>query len=154
MRLVGPIARGQEARADRASAAIAGGRAAASALIKVALVQPIFRELLVQHDPDRSGGQNLYATFRALWDRLPEPLLEAMRLRLLVEVRSSCDSPHPPIADRVAMIQGYADRVDGPLDPLSAASLLGDPEWLEQMLHDRLFALSRIEPSVFHRAGT
>ena len=152
--LVGPIARGQEARADRASASIAGGSAAASALIKVALVQPIFRELLRHHDPDKSGSQNLYATFRTFGERLPEPLMEAMRLRLLVEARPMGDSPHPPLPDRVAMIQVYADRNEGPTDQLAAASLLGDLEWLEQMLHDRLFGLPKIEPSVFHRAGT
>jgi Zn-dependent protease with chaperone function len=152
--LVGPIARGQEARADRASASIAGGSAAASALIKVALVQPIFRELLRHHEPDPSGDRNLYATFRAFWERLPEPLMEAMRLRLLVEVGSTGDSPHPPIPDRVAMIQGYADRVNGPTDHLAASSMLGDLEWLEQMLNDRLYGLPKIEPSVFHRAGT
>ncbi len=152
--LVAPIARGQEARADRVSATIAGGRAAASALIKVALVQPLFRELLRHHDPDRPGLPNLYATFRAFWDRLPPPLLEAMRLRLLSEDASTGDSPHPPLPDRVAMVQSYADRPDDPHDDRPSTALFGDPEWLEQMLHDRLYGLPAIEPSVFHKAGT
>jgi len=152
--LVGPIARGQEARADRSSAAVAGGRVAASALIKVALVQPLFRELLGHHDPDPGSGSNLYATFRAFWDRIPEPLLEAMRLRLLVGGGPDVDSPHPPLPDRVAMIQAYPAHPDGPSDRVPASSLLGDPEWLEQMLHDRLYGSSAIESSVFHKAGT
>jgi hypothetical protein len=32
--------------------------------------------------------------------------------------------------------------------------MVGDPEWLEQMLHDRLFGVAGIEPSVFHKAGS
>ena len=152
--LVGPIARGQEARADRSSASIAGGRVAASALIKVALVQPLFRELLGRHDPDRAVASNLYATFRAFWGRLPEPLLETMRLRLLTLDQGLGDSPHPPLPDRVAMVQSYPDRPDAPSDNIAAVAMVGDPEWLEQMLNDRLFGLPAIEPSVFHKAGS
>src|SRR6202035_5154493 len=51
-RLIAPIARGQELRADRSAAAIAGGSAAASALVKVAVVQPLFREVLWSYDPN------------------------------------------------------------------------------------------------------
>jgi hypothetical protein len=46
------------------AAAIAGGSAAASALVKVALVQPLFREVLEHYDP-ASSEDNLYAFFRA-----------------------------------------------------------------------------------------
>ena len=153
-RLVGPIATGQEARADRASAAIAGGRAAASALVKVALVQPLFRELLGHDDPDRPGSANLYATFRRFWDRLPAPLLEAMRLRLLAVAEEPSGSPHPPLPDRVATAMAYPDPPEPPPDLRPAITLLGDPDWLEQMLHDRLYASASVEPSVFHKAGT
>ena len=59
IRLIGPIARGQETRADRSAAAIAGGSAAASALVKVALVQPLFREVLEHYDPADVRGQPL-----------------------------------------------------------------------------------------------
>ena len=152
--LIGPIARGQEARADRASAGIAGGGPAASALVKVAMVQPLFRELLGQVEPDRPPGSNLYATFRAFWDRLPAPLLESIRLGLLVRAAEPRDSPHPPLADRVAAVLIYPNRTDAPSDEVAASTLLGDPEWLERMLHDRLYRLPAIEPSVFHRSGT
>ena len=64
--LIEPVARGQEARADRCAAAIAGGSAAASALVKVAVVQPLFREVLAAYDPNNSGELNLYAFFRAI----------------------------------------------------------------------------------------
>jgi hypothetical protein len=152
--LVGPIARGQEARADRCSATIAGGGVAASALVKVALVQPLFREVLRHHEPGGPAGSNLYATFRSFWGRLPAPLLEAMRLRLQSDDTPDGDSPHPPLPDRLATIRSYPDCPDGPDDRVPASALLGDLEWLEQMLHDRLYGASTIEPSVFHKAGT
>ena len=77
--LEAPIARGQEARADRNAASVAGGDAAASALVKVAMVQPLFREVLDRHDPDCEDLPNLYALFRAFWRRLPNEVREAMR---------------------------------------------------------------------------
>jgi Zn-dependent protease with chaperone function len=152
--LIGPISRGQEARADRASAALAGGRVAASALVKVALVQPLFRELLGLHEAGRPDGSNLYSTFRAFWTRLPEPLMEAMRLRLVAIDPGSEGSPHPPLPDRIAMVQSYPDLPDGPTSIEASWTLIGDPEWLEQMLDDRLYGLAAVEPTVFHKAGT
>lgn len=153
-RLVGPISRGQEARADRAAAAVAGGRAAASSLVKVAIVQPLFRELLDHLGPARAGSVNLYAAFRDLWDRLPPPLIDAMRLRLLTVVEGSPASPHPPLPDRVAALLEYPEGAEVGPDDRRAVALLADPDWLEEMLHERLFANAAIEPSIFHKAGT
>ncbi len=152
--LLGPIAEGQEARADRCSATVAGGRDAASALVKVALVQPLFRELLTITDIDDPNADNLYATFRRFWDRLPEPLVDAMRLKILTTTEAVDQSPHPPLADRVAQLLAYPDRRAIPLGGGPSLSLLGDPEWIEQMLHDHLYKLHPIEPTVFHPAGT
>jgi Zn-dependent protease with chaperone function len=151
--LVGPIRRGQETRADRASALLAGGAVAASALVKVALVQPLFREVLAYHDT-RQPGENLYASFRAFWGRLPAPLIEEMRLRLVAIDPGASDSPHPPLPDRIALVQQYADSAVFAKSGEAAWTLLGDPEWLEQMLDERLFGLSALEPTVFHKAGT
>ncbi len=78
------------------------------------LVQPLFRELLGHHEADRPDGSNLYSTFRAFWARLPGPLMEAMRLRLLAVDPGSDDSPHPPLPDRIAMVQSYPDLAEGP----------------------------------------
>ena len=152
--LLAPIAQGQEARADRTAAAISGGPAAASALVKVALVQPLFRELLGVIDIDHPNGQNLYATFRTFWERLPTPLLDAMRMNLLTTTEPLDQSPHPPLADRVAQLLAYPDQAATRTELDPALSLLGDSEWIEQMLHDRLYKLHPIEPSVFHAAGT
>ena len=152
--LLAPIAEGQEARADRIAASLAGGRAAADALVKVALVQPLFRELLGILDIDNPAAQNLYASFRTFWGRLPEPLLDAMRLNLLTSTETEDDSPHPPLADRIAHLIAVPDATTAPADRALSLDLLGDSEWLEQMLHDRLYKLHPIEPSVFHAAGS
>ena len=78
---------------------------AASALIKVALVQPLFREVLghittptawLRATSTRPSGLSGTAC--------PAPLLESMRLKLLTRVETSGDSPHPPLPDRVATI--------------------------------------------------
>jgi Zn-dependent protease with chaperone function len=152
--LIGPIARGQEARADRSAATIAGGNAAASALVKVALVQPLFREVLERYDPSEPDAPNLYAFFRAFWYRLPAEVHTAMRLNILAGCGAIDDPAHPPLPDRLAQIQAYPDAVGSVGDGLPATSLFGDLEGFEQMLHNRLFGLPPVEPSVFHKAGT
>ena len=152
--LLGPIAEGQETRADRLSASIAGGGDAASALVKVALVQPLFRELLEVFDIEDPAAPNLYATFRRFWGHLPKPLIDSMRMGLLTTTEGVDQSPHPPLADRVAHLLGYPNRPPIPAGRDPAATLLGDVEWIEQMMHDRLYNLHPIEPTVFHNTGT
>jgi Zn-dependent protease with chaperone function len=151
IRLIGPIARGQETRADRTAAAIAGGSPAASALVKVALVQPLFREVLEHYDPATSED-NLYAFFRAFWYRLPAEVHTAMRLQLLTSRNGTDDPAHPPLPDRLSLLQSYPDPAGAALDSSPATSYVGDLEVMEQMLHNRLFALPAIEPTVFHKA--
>ena len=153
-RFEAPIARGQEARADRTAAAIAGGGAAASALVKVAMVQPLFREVLDRHDPTRDDLPNLYAFFRSFWRRLPNEVREAMRLRILVNTESLPESPHPPLPDRLAVLQAFPEHREPPCDRYPATTLIGDLEAFEQLLHNRLFGSLPLEASVFHRSGT
>jgi Zn-dependent protease with chaperone function len=156
--LIGPIAWGQEARADRSAAAIAGGSAAAAALVKVAIVQPLFREVLEHYEPTSPGAPNLYAFFRSLWFRLPAEVHSAMRLRILADPGAQDDPAHPPLPDRLALLQAYPDPVQSSAaaaaDSAPATSCLGDLEAFEQMLHNRLFGLPPVEPSIFHKAGT
>jgi Zn-dependent protease with chaperone function len=154
-RLLEPISRGQEARADRAAAGIAGGDATASALFKVAIVQPLFKEVLERYDPTDDHNLNLYAFFRAFWARLPSSVHTSLRQQLLVSGgRPSSDGAHPPLLDRLAIVQSYPPRSFSAADRAPAASSLSDLEALEQMLHNRLFASPSAEPSVFHRAGS
>ncbi|RUL89188.1 M48 family metallopeptidase [Tautonia sociabilis] len=154
--LLAPIARGQETRADRFAASVAGGDATASALVKVALVQPLFREVLGHYRPDVSGGLTLYGYFRSFWRRLPEPLLTSMRHGLLSELPARSDGAHPPLIDRLAVVQSYSNRPPTELDLEPAESVLGDPIALERMLHNRLFGPDTVPagPSLFHRAGS
>jgi Zn-dependent protease with chaperone function len=147
-----PIARGQEARADRASAQVAGGDATASALVKVSLVQPLFRHVLEHYDPADQDLPNLYAFFRDFWSRLPEPLYTSLRHSLLSSNEAPSDSAHPPLLDRLSWVLSYPARATTAGDLVPAANALSDLSALEQMLHNRLFSIARIEPSVFHRA--
>ncbi|APW62328.1 M48 family metallopeptidase [Paludisphaera borealis] len=149
--LIEPVAWGQEARADRLAALIAGGGAAASALVKVAMVQPLFREVLEYYDPV-SAETNLYAFFRIFWFRLPAEIRSAMRMRILTTNTGGRDPAHPPLPDRLALLQSYPDHVSTNGDGQPANTFLGDLEIFEQMLHNRLFAINSVEPSVFHRA--
>jgi Zn-dependent protease with chaperone function len=147
-----PIARGQEARADRTAATIAGGGAAASALVKVAMVQPLFREVLGRHDPSRDDLPNLYAFFRTFWRRIPNEIRDAMRLGVLVNATPPVDSPHPALPDRLAVLQAFPEQHEPAGDRNPAATLIGDLEAFEQLLHNRLFGALPLEPSVFTRA--
>lgn len=158
-RLAAPVAHGQEYRADRVSANLAGGVDAASALVKVALVQPLFREVLSHYESialdSEENATNVYAHFHAFWNRLPEGLLSRMRLTLLAQPRATTqfDSTHPPLHDRFARLTSYPDApafLDG---ERPASSLLCDLSAQEERLHDQLFGLNRLEPSVYHRAG-
>ncbi|MFI5455611.1 MAG: M48 family metalloprotease [Isosphaerales bacterium] len=152
--LIEPVARGQEARADRCAAAIAGGSAASSALVKVAVVQPLFREVLAAYDPNEPASLNLYAFFRSFWYRLPAELHSVMRLSLLANRHGASDPAHPPLPDRIASLQAYPDPASLNGDSMPATTFLGDLEIFEQMLHNRLFCLPEVEASVFHRAGS
>jgi Zn-dependent protease with chaperone function len=152
--LIEPVARSQEARADRLAAMIAGGGAAASALVKVAIVQPLFREVLANYDPNHPEYPNLYAFFRAFWYRLPTDSISAMRMRILTCEDATHDPAHPSLPDRLAQLQSYPDRscVNGDAQP--ATTFLGDLEIFEEMLHNRLFSIPAVEPTIFHRAGS
>ncbi len=151
-RLRAPIVLGQESRADRAAAALAGGDYAASALVKVALVQPLFREVLAHFEAQPEESTNIYAFFRAFWRRLPDELLMRLRHGLLSPNGTPQDDAHPCLLDRLALVQAYSARMH-PTDRLPAADLLADIEAWEDVLHSRLFSAPRIEASVFHLAG-
>ncbi len=152
-RLHSPIALGQEVRADRSAAAIAGGDATARSLIRVALVQPIFRELVNYHENTIGDpGANIYTLFRSVWRTLPEVLGESMKDRLLSDPNATSDAAHPPLATRLRIVGDFPDRTDWVGDRNPAINLLADPEAMEDLLHDRLFGSAKVEPSVFHAA--
>ncbi|MHC5544988.1 M48 family metallopeptidase, partial [Singulisphaera rosea] len=114
--------------------------------------QPLFREVLEHYDHSDPDAPNLYAFFRAFWFRLPPEVHSAMRLQVLADGAGTDDPAHPPLPDRLALLQSYPDYHGVNGDSIPATSFLGDLEALEQMLHNRLFGLPAIEPSVFHRS--
>ena len=119
-------------------------------------MQPLFREVLEHYDPTDPEAPNLYAFFRTFWYRLPPEVHTAMRLRSSPTATATDDPAHPPLPDRLALLQSYPDPAAAHLaaDAAPATTFLGDLEGFEQMLHNRLFALPPVEPSVFHKAGT
>jgi hypothetical protein len=118
------------------------------------MVQPLFREVLEHYDPTVPDAPNLYAFFRAFWYRLSPEFHSAMRLKVLANGVGTDDPAHPPLPDRLALLQSYPDAVSPNGDSSPATSFLGDLESLEEMLHNRLFALPPVEPTLFHKAGT
>lgn len=145
---------GQEVRADCAAALVAGGDAAAPALAKVAPVQPIFRKVLDYYDSSDPDPPNLYASFRAFWDRLPDPLQSSLRHALLADRRGPIDPAHPPSLDRLALLQSYPGAGPPPAISLRRRQTRGAWRRWSKLPHNRLLSLARIEPSVFHRAGS
>ena len=114
-------------------------------------MQPLFREMLEHYDP-ASAEDNLYAFFRAFWYRLPAELHTAMRLQLLTSGNGTGDPAHPPLPDRLALLQSYPDPAGACNNSIPVTSYVGDLEVMEHLLHNRLFALPTIEPTVFHKA--
>lgn len=151
-RMRAPIAHGQELRADAVAASIAGGDTTANALVKVALVQPIFREVLRHFEMHPEIGATLFGFFREFWDRLPVEALTSMRHDLFRHRAPDFDPAHPKLLDRLALTQSQAPR-PFPEANQNGTRLLADLlEW-EQRLHDQLFGAAPIERSVFHQAG-
>ena len=79
-----------------------------------------------------------------------------MRLQVLTSTEGNNDPAHPPLPDRLSLLQAYPDPVGTPsgTDSTPATALFGDLEGFELMLHNRLYAIPPVEPSVFHKAGT
>ncbi len=150
--LIGPIAIGREVRADRFAASLAGGMPAASALVKVALVQPLFREVLDHYDPVDAETVNLYSHFRLFWNQIPSSLLTDLRHRVYTRPPHPPQAAHPPLLDRIALVQSYPERPTTNADYLPAETILADIRFIEELLHQQLFGVVQdLGPSVFHR---
>ena len=67
---------------------------------------------------------------------------------------TTADPTHPPLLDRLSIVQSYPGRPLSPPEHAPASTTLGDLDTLEQMLHNHLFGVPAVEPSVFHRAGS
>ena len=140
-RLLAPIARGQEARADRFAAGIAGGDAdGLGAWSRSPSSSRSSARCSANTTPRPRRRRTSTPTSAPSGDACPSPLLTAMRHRLLSRAARP-HRPRPPGPDRPPRRSSSPTPI-GPAtgdDLAPAEGVLGDPLALEQMLHNRLF---------------
>ena len=101
--LIEPVARSQEARADRHGGDHRRRRRGGLGPGQGRRGSARSSARCSQHyDPNHPEYPNLYAFFRTFWYRLPAESLSAMRLRVLTAQHSTHDPAHPPLPDRLA----------------------------------------------------
>jgi hypothetical protein len=83
---------------------------------------------VVEHDNPASSEDNLDALCRAFWYRLPAEVHTAMRLQLLTSGNGTGEPAHPPLPDRLALLQSDPDPAGACNDSLPATSYVGDLE--------------------------
>jgi Zn-dependent protease with chaperone function len=149
---MGPLAalvgRSMEYRADQWSARTYGSEALSRALEKMAVVQPVFREVLAF--ADRSPSTNVYRIFRRAWNGLSGEKYERLRDRLIEASRAGRGGAHPSVADRLRRLKKLRPGRRGESHP--TLYLLDDPNVLERLFHNRLFGL-HVSASVFRPAS-
>jgi hypothetical protein len=143
--LARPVSREMEFRADHCSADACGSDALASALEKLAVVQPIFQEILSQADP--APQTNVYRTFSRIWKLLKGPTYDALKQKLVDDVQADEDDLHPPVVQRIDRLRAAGRPRRRPKHP--SLHLLDNPARLEQMLHNHLFSASDQRPTTF-----
>lgn len=138
---MGPLAalvgRSMEYRADQWSARTYGSEALSRALEKMAVVQPVFREVL--DFADRTPSANVYRVFRRAWNGLSGEKYERLRDRLIEASRGLRGGAHPSVADRLRRLEKLRRGRRGESHP--TLYLLDDPNVLERLFHNRLFGL-------------
>lgn len=151
-RLSVPIGQEMEYRADRWAADCYGGRHLARALEKMAIVQPLFREVLLRFDAMTSPKDNVYSFFCRAWRALDKPRYDMLYDRLVCRrPPEACREVHPPISERVLRLRR------SPRPPRKSASgaiqLFESPKEIARVLHNRLYGVHE-EQTVFYRTRT
>jgi hypothetical protein len=163
------VCKAMELRADRWAALIVGPDSLISALEKLALVQPVFREMLLTYNALARPGGNVYAHFADVWGQLTPRALAPLRRRL-VESSDDADEFHPTLPQRLHCLQelratsrivsrGAAGKQAETgaaasrrkTSRRSSRELLTDPGQFESVLHNHLFGAHASPLSVFHR---
>lgn len=147
--LAAPISREMEFTADRWAADCFGGRHLARALEKLAIVQPLFREVLLHFDALATPKDNVYSFFCRAWRRMDKHQYAAMYERLILSrSKVSAGDMYPPICERVQRLRRR------PRPPRKSASgaiqLLETPKEIAAVLHKRLYGSHEL-PNVFYR---
>lgn len=139
------VSRMMEFRADDWSAQRYGSAALSAALEKLAVVQPVFREILSL--ADRADANNVYRVFARVWTGLNGEGYQRLRDRLLEASRAERFDHHPPVALRLERLQTL--RRGRRREFFPSLHLLDDPRLLERLLHNRLYRVHANKPSVF-----
>jgi Zn-dependent protease with chaperone function len=153
------VSRAMEFRADRWSANLWGPRPLTSALEKLAVVQPVFQQMLGRFDPRTRGGQNVFDFFEVTWKALRSEQYSDLRRRLVLRAAGGWFDPHPALADRIRRIARMGTRTskwgNSPSAQTKSASpairLLRNPRALKAVLHNHLYIAQRRPNSVFQR---
>lgn len=139
------VSRGMEFRADQWSARTYGSGALSTALEKLAVVQPVFREILSM--AGRADAPNVYRIFARAWTGLNGERYERLREKMLDASKFERFGHHPPVALRLEKLRKLRQGKRRQFYP--SLHLLDDPTLLERLLHNRLYRVNPKRPSVF-----
>jgi Zn-dependent protease with chaperone function len=142
-----PLSHYQEHRADRLAAAACGGNILAGALEIVALVQPVFHEVLCHYHPVIVHDANLYEFFLTAWTNLGDDAKEEMKETLVADERKEWFSPHPTLRSRMRRLRASPRHFEP--DDRPARRLLTDRTTLETVLHNYIYRARSPQLSVF-----
>lgn len=150
--LSAPIGQDMEYRADRWAADCYGGRHLARALEKLAIVQPLFREVLLRFDAVAAPKDNVYSFFCRAWRSLDATRYARMyELLILRSPQTSAIDLHPPIPERIRRLRRR------PRPPRKSASgaiqLFESPKEIARVLHNHLYGVHEPQ-TVFYRTRT
>jgi hypothetical protein len=143
------VSHAMEYRADELSADCFGSRPLASALEKLAIVQPLFRETLMIYDPIERQEGSVYRFFASFWKGLDRQQYKRLRRRFVKMAVSDPFDVHPPIYGRIQRLNG--PPWNAKRRPAPAAVLLAAPDILMTVMHNRLYGEHSEPDSVFQR---
>lgn len=143
------VSHAMEYRADEVSANCFGTRPLASALEKLAIVQPLFRETLLFYDPMERQQGSVYKFFATFWKGIDRKQYKRLRRRFVKQAEPDPCDVHPPVHRRIHRLTGEEWR--GRRVPASAVTLLAAPEELMAVMHNRLYGEHSEPDSVFQR---
>lgn len=129
-----PVSRWMEFRADHCSAETCSSAALSTAIEKMAVVQPVFQELL-----ERSGTRpddNVYRRLSRAWKGLSGGPYDRLKDWLVDREQAQPRGPVPRVDQRLRRLRGGPVRRSKKFHP--SLHLLDDPKLLETLLHNHL----------------